>query len=363
MVPTNAAAPAAPAAPSPGPGTPPVSTPGTTAAAGSTAAAPSGVAPKTSWTEHKAPDGRTYYYNTVTKQSAWDKPDEMKSAAERMLSACPWKEYTSDSGKTYYSHSVTKESRWTIPPELEELKNRIATQEAAVNKPAAADASASSAGGDAPAGKKSALELAMEATLAAMDIPPPPSPAPPAGDASGTASPAGEPPGRSASGTPEPRTVFRDKKEAIEAFKELLREKGVPSGSSWEQALKLISHDPRYETLQRLNEKKQAFNAYKTQRGKEEKEEQRLRSKKAKEDLEEFLLTGDRITSMTKYYKCEDMFGDMDIWKNVADHEKRDIYEDVVFSLAKREKEEAKQMRKRNMKVSSGNLTQEATFT
>lgn len=36
----------------------------------------------TPWTEHKAPDGRTYYYNSLTKQSAWEKPDELKTPAE-----------------------------------------------------------------------------------------------------------------------------------------------------------------------------------------------------------------------------------------------------------------------------------------
>lgn len=45
----------------------------------------------------------------------------------------------------------------------------------------------------------------------------------------------------------------------------------VPSNCSWEQALKLIANDPRYGTLRKLNEKKQAFNSYKVQRGKEEK--------------------------------------------------------------------------------------------
>jgi pre-mRNA-processing factor 40 len=34
------------------------------------------------WTEHKSPDGRTYFYNSVTKQSSWDKPDELKTPAE-----------------------------------------------------------------------------------------------------------------------------------------------------------------------------------------------------------------------------------------------------------------------------------------
>lgn len=34
------------------------------------------------WTEHKAPDGRTYYYNSITKQSLWEKPDDLKTPAE-----------------------------------------------------------------------------------------------------------------------------------------------------------------------------------------------------------------------------------------------------------------------------------------
>lgn len=37
---------------------------------------------KEQWTEHKAPDGRTYYYNSVTKQSSWQKPDTLKTPAE-----------------------------------------------------------------------------------------------------------------------------------------------------------------------------------------------------------------------------------------------------------------------------------------
>lgn len=86
---------------------------------------------KTDWTEHKAPDGRTYYYNSVTKQSLWEKPDELKTPSELLLSQCPWKEYKSENGKVYYHNVTTKESRWTIPTELEELKARIAAEEAA----------------------------------------------------------------------------------------------------------------------------------------------------------------------------------------------------------------------------------------
>lgn len=37
------------------------------------------------WTEHKAPDGRSYYYNSVSKQSSWEKPDELKTKTEVCL--------------------------------------------------------------------------------------------------------------------------------------------------------------------------------------------------------------------------------------------------------------------------------------
>lgn len=98
----------------------------------------------------------------------------------------------------------------------------------------------------------------------------------------------------------------------MEAFKELLKDKNVPSNASWEQCVKIIQNDPRYATFKKLNEKKQVFNAYKTQKQKDEKEENRLKTKKSKEQLEDFLLKTDLITSATKYYRCDEIFGHLE---------------------------------------------------
>ncbi|KAL4715590.1 hypothetical protein ACJJTC_009216 [Scirpophaga incertulas] len=304
------------------------------------------------WSEHKAPDGRTYYYNSVTKQSLWEKPDDLKTPAEKLLSTCVWKEYTTDSGRVYYHNIETKESSWVVPKELQDIKDKIAAEESAqtlnIEMPPGEVPLPGSPVVTAPGGS-SALDEAMAKTLAAID----PSlastiPIPEDIEPEEIAIP---PQSTLETGEQPSELQYKDKKEAIEAFKELLRDRNVPSNATWEQCVKIISKDARYATFKKLSEKKQAFNAYKTQKLKDEREEQRLKTKKNRENLEEFLLTCDRVTSLTKYYKCEEMFNNLEIWKCVPDSDRRDIYEDCIFTIAKREKEEAKSLKKRNMKI------------
>ncbi|CAG9804715.1 unnamed protein product [Chironomus riparius] len=304
------------------------------------------------WSEHRAPDGRIYYYNSVTKESRWDKPDSLKTPGERLLSTCPWKEYISDSGKPYYYNSATKESRWTAPPEFNEIKQKITSEKGSsgsqsfpvsssntpITSPLMMSDNISKTPGSNENSSSSALDHAMAATLAQLDsieVPllPKEEEKPPIAEI-----------------PEEPVVEFKDKKEAIEAFKEFLKEKNVPA-CTWEQCIKIISKDPKYNAFKKLNEKKQAFNAYKTQKQKEEKEEQRLKAKKSKENLEKFLMSHEKVDSTVKYYRCEEMFSNLEVWKAVPEQDRRDIFDDCIFNLAQREKEEAKVLKKRNIKV------------
>uniref|UniRef100_A0A182PCN5 Uncharacterized protein n=1 Tax=Anopheles epiroticus TaxID=199890 RepID=A0A182PCN5_9DIPT len=364
------------------------------AAAAAVPGAPITTAIVNEWSEHKTPEGRTYYYNSITKQSLWEKPDELKTPAEKQLSQCPWKEYRSDSGKLYYHNTLTKESQWVAPPEFLELKEKVAAEQAAAEAAKAAalktSAMASSmlmqsvglpvvspaltpvAGGasstavattvapvaaatttaEVPLGlgtlsgvtpgsaenSSSALDQAMAATLAAIEVPDDPI------DKRDDESQPGQT-------DEEPAMEFKDKKEAIEAFKEFLKEKNIPSSSSWEQCVKILQKDPKFNVFKKLSEKKSAFNAYKTQKLKDEREEQRLKAKKSKEELEKFLMSSDKMNSTLKFYRCDELFANLDVWKSVPEQDRRDIYEDCIFNLAKREKEEARVMKKRNMRV------------
>lgn len=131
----------------------------------------------------------------------------------------------------------------------------------------------------------------------------------------------------------------------------LLETKNVSSSSSWEYAIKLMESDSRFESVRSLPNRKFIFNEYKQQKAREEKEEQRLRAKKAKEELEYFLNTDPRVVSSMRYRQACDEFADIEVWKTVPDEERRDIFQDVLLDVKKREDERAKEIRKRNREV------------
>ncbi|XP_075789524.1 pre-mRNA-processing factor 40 homolog A isoform X3 [Pelodiscus sinensis] len=395
---------------------------------------------KSMWTEHKSPDGRTYYYNTETKQSTWEKPDDLKTPAEQLLSKCPWKEYKSDSGKPYYYNSQTKESRWAKPKELEDLEAMIKAEEnsgkpdeststssaPAVTTETTDTATASTTvAAAATTTTTTDVETTVAASTATTATAIPAAAAAPEAEAS-TVAPVVEnestvtttaeeqvqqttttttaaatttttaltttpvvqeqnveavtntveetskqeaaadvtPKKEEEDTQPVKKTyTWNTKEEAKQAFKELLKEKRVPSNASWEQAMKMIINDPRYSALAKLSEKKQAFNAYKVQTEKEEKEEARSKYKEAKESFQRFLENHEKMTSTTRYKKAEQMFGEMEVWNAISERDRLEIYEDVLFFLSKKEKEQAKQLRKRNWEALKNILDNMANVT
>uniref|UniRef100_A0A8D2KQX5 Pre-mRNA-processing factor 40 homolog A n=1 Tax=Varanus komodoensis TaxID=61221 RepID=A0A8D2KQX5_VARKO len=272
---------------------------------------------KPAWSEHRAPDGRVYYYNSETKQSSWEKPDDLKSKAELLLSRCPWREYRSETGKPYYYNTQSKESRWTRPRELDDIEGGglwEPVSDVAGGWRWADPAFPRGHRGNHPC-LFSFVSHAPSNTFcfswASCD------------------------PARRDEDDRATGNAWSNKEEAKQAFKELLKDK-VLAGEG---------------ALPKLSEKKQAFNAYKAQRDKEEKEEARLRAKEAKEELQRFLEQHSKMSSTTRYRKAEQMFGELEVWAMVPERDRKEIYDDVLFFLAKKEKEHAKQLRKRNIQA------------
>ncbi|VEL12417.1 unnamed protein product [Protopolystoma xenopodis] len=317
------------------------------------------------WVEHTAQDGRKYYYNNSTKQTSWEKPEELKTASEKILDACPWKEFKSENGRTYFYNTITKQSIWVKPHELADAENKAAELNntlTVVSAPAKYNITApitplTPKDTSARPSEPSEIELAMKATLASIEA------ESQSQDSTQIPLPLNEPVASSKEDEDEEEEEegqvleenkvpeYKTRGEMAEGLRTLFRDKNIPGNSTWEQALRLISDDPRYAVLRTFSEKKQIFNVYKTQKQKEEREEQRLKAKKAKEDLEKFLLQCPKIHSTLSYMKINNLLSDASEWAAVPERDKREIYEDVVQEVAKREKEEAKSLRKRNIVV------------
>nr|CAD2136022.1 unnamed protein product [Meloidogyne enterolobii] len=271
------------------------------------------------WSQHVADNGRIYFYNKVTKVSSWTKPDELKTSEEKEKSV--WREYKTPEGKTYYYNTVTKITTWTKPEILNEVKDE--KPEPAQNTP------------------NSEIEKAMEATLMAFD-----------GKSEDKKKIKVEEPKKE---EPEDEQEINLKKRQIDVFREMLQEKAndrrINTNMSWEQASKYIQHDVRFKILPKVSEKKQIFSAWKIQRSKDERHERRTAIKKAKENLEEWLMSNVRMKPTLRYHKAEKYFADEHLWRAVSDVERREIFDDVKKAIIKLDAEQKKVTKERNIKT------------
>eukprot|EP01134_Creolimax_fragrantissima_P008099 CFRG8099T1 len=346
------------------------------------------------WTPHTTPAGKTYYYNSLTKASSWEKPEEIMTAEEKLLARSVWKEYKSDAGKTYYYNKVSKESVWVEPPELAELKRKakesIETKSDTTStngtlskdnmEVSGTSTNATSTGASPAPGfvHPSRAHLFKTTTasinpVAASNKAPTDMSSHMATQRPGTAQAAlanastqiavvGTSATDTATTTSEvtdtlPKVImptpnadgflYNTKEEAKNALKSLFLEYKIgSSGTNFDQAVKLVSHDVRWNGLRTTGEKKQCFNEYRMQRAKDEKEEEKKIERDARDNLRKFIDESTEIKPYMKWRHVEDLVDSVEGFERLSTREAMDIFDNAQRDKLGDEKESKRQTMK-----------------
>lgn len=267
------------------------------------------------------PESTEYYFNRVTKQTQWTKPDELKSEDEKLFPPCPWVEYKNPNGQTYYAHSITHESSWDKPRELIEWESAKAVRDASMGRhvppasvkpPPVTDISNMSveqklrenqaklaAKKEKKAAKRAAAEAAAAAAQAAASSTSASNDGPSASNA--TTATASSSTSHTAN-TPIEEPVYGSKDEARAAFRSLLVDKQITSKhKSFTDTIPLLQSDIRFRALKTPQERKKVFTQYIEDVIKQETELKKRQHDQLHAGVQELLRETPDITTKAKF--------------------------------------------------------------
>ncbi|TFK26219.1 hypothetical protein FA15DRAFT_667713 [Coprinopsis marcescibilis] len=300
------------------------------------------------WTEHRNPEGRTYWFNTGTKQSVWEKPDDLKTPFERALNQTKWKEYFSG-GRKYYYNTESKESKWDMPDELllllEKVEKDGETSPGAPKAITGTPAEGATQGAIVPSGgadpsssasqpnQQNGNNLAVGPHTGGM--PPNPNSALPVRPS-----------------LPDdpviPHNGFLTVEEGEKAFTHLLRKAGVDETWTWDQTMRAIITDPLYKALNTLAEKKACWEKYVSALKQKEQEEREARLAKLRPAIRNMLRGNPNVFHYSTFATADKLFSQHPIWQQArVEAERKLIFEEYVQELKNKEVQEMRASRTR----------------
>ncbi|OTA94260.1 hypothetical protein M434DRAFT_269069 [Hypoxylon sp. CO27-5] len=278
------------------------------------------------WQEYKSPDGRVYYYNSITKATQWTKPEELMSPAERALANQPWKEYTAEGGRKYWYNTETKQSSWEMPEVYRKALGHESTPTTpAPPTPFAPSASFSSSGYDHHREHREPFPESRQLThgsdLRVQAFVP-------------------------ASNEPE----YATPEEAEAAFMKLLRRSGVQPDWTWEQTMRATIKDPQYRAIKDPKDRKAAFEKYCQDMIIQDKERAKDRLAKLRADFAIMLKSHPEIKHYTRWKTARPIIEGETIFRSTNnEEERRQLFEDYIVELKKAHVERQASLRKSAM--------------
>jgi pre-mRNA-processing factor 40 len=134
--------------------------------------------------------------------------------------------------------------------------------------------------------------------------------------------------------------VYKNREEAVKAFKELLSDAGVNVTWDWPTAMKKIVNDKRYKALNKVQEKQAVFHEYVEEKKKQEREEVAERKKTQRENFVALLSEVSDLTSRSHYRQVVSRIQHDPRYLAVESEEDRlDYYDSFMDELVQKEKE------------------------
>ncbi|XP_071724336.1 LOW QUALITY PROTEIN: pre-mRNA-processing protein 40B-like [Rutidosis leptorrhynchoides] len=343
------------------------------------------------WKEFTSADGQKFYYNKVTKQSKWTIPIELKLARQQFFKK-------PSSGRTISEISAISQSPVSVHTSTVEAPTSADASTSSVQEVASSPVKAESVvppdnpppmmvSGSSSSPAVTALSTKADEVQFTTDTVGTPSGVPesdglavlvvndvtsprndsgthpvqenariqngtPVEDVNETRNDVAEKSGNSLDkkGLEQETLVYANKEEAKIAFKALLESANVASDWTWDQAMRAIINDRRYGALKSLGERKQVFNEFIVQKKKQDAEERWTKQKKAREDFRKMLEECKELTSTSKLSKALVIFENDERFKAVErEKDRRDLFDDYLDELEKRERARAQEERKRNL--------------
>ncbi|KAK4685027.1 pre-mRNA-processing factor 40, partial [Tremellales sp. Uapishka_1] len=301
---------------------------------------------KSSWSEYKNAEGRVYWSHAVTKQSVWEKPDELRTPFEKALLKTNWKQYTSKD-RPYYVNSATKETKWDLPVELKQLKERIDAEEAFQAERERRREAGEASPTPPPRSRSSTPDhLQASSNNALAHYAPTPS-------STSLTTHSGLPSQAPKETIAIPMGGFLTHDKAVEAFMFLLKREGIDESQTWDMTMRKIIMDPLYKALDTMSDKKKAYEQHLENIRTERNAVKNARIAKLRPILHRLFGQSGEIKSYSTIKTANRVFARDRHWREAQIDEQRLILEEFVDDVRKQQEAAERALKTKNLQTLS----------
>ncbi|KAI8646751.1 hypothetical protein BD408DRAFT_449573 [Parasitella parasitica] len=146
----------------------------------------------------------------------------------------------------------------------------------------------------------------------------------------------------------QPVPEYATKEEAEKAFFGLLKETGVKSDWSWDQAMRAIITKPLYRALKTIGERKAAFHAWADAEAKREREEKEQKEARLKTNFFNMLKQKD-LKSYTRFRTVVKLCSHLAAFNAIPERQREPYFDEYIQNMQHEEKDRLRDVRKESM--------------